>query len=385
MKNIKKFKILNNNVINTFQNPSNENKKKLKKILSKCSKYVNNNKNNKWIKDIINWYENFTLKPEYRGPDIVPNYGLFLSVVISCINCGLTRPLIDIEAEQFFSYIEEEMLRRNLDKKIRNLTEKHVSEIIFKIINIDPQYYMHHLDKYKTMLYSQNSNDNHSNDDDNDKTLNKFIINRIDVTYPDIKFDVQTHFNEFAKRFYIFEQIKLHDGTIINKSDIFNDCPDFKNNLIYYVQFISYNSKYNSYNGLTRLASYIKNLIFRKNKFRNYAIRHNKYNEILFGNENVKEFFCYIIDKYLSNYIRSERNIIFKEYKKNNIEQLINEFIDSDDVEKCCDILSKITFGGELHLFLKRLKQTDKLYDEKNQLLRTGKYLDQKIIKDFPN
>ena len=87
-----------------------------KVILTTCTviftHIVNHSKD--FSKKIKKLYTKYTVDPILRLPDSIPDNVIFLSQIIAGINSGFLPPMLNIHAQQFLEYLEEEQNRRLL-------------------------------------------------------------------------------------------------------------------------------------------------------------------------------------------------------------------------------------------------------------------------------
>ena len=221
------------NLQNKSEKTESDDKFTVKLILSTCSKLFMQNSSD-WKKQFNDTYDKYTLHPILRLPSHINDNCVFIGQIISGLNSEYLQPMINIHAEQFLSYMEEEEARRNLSTKIKEMTDIEIDDIIKYILNID------HIKE-------------------------KMI--------GDIEFNIKNNIESLISNFNIKDQ-----------SDVFNNQDNKLTKFISYaVPFIMERGTYNSYNGVKRIASYISNLIYRNEEVKKNDIKKDKYKEVLFS------------------------------------------------------------------------------------------------------
>ena len=217
-----------------------------KVILTTCTviftHIVNHSKD--FSKKIKKLYTKYTVDPILRLPDSIPDNVIFLSQIIAGINSGFLPPMLNIHAQQFLEYLEEEQNRRLL-KEISM-----IQNIIKFIFNYD--------------------------------YINSFIKPDYDIS--DVCYD---HFDDIIQHMRITKDTFSTNTFGLSLSDIFNG---EHNKYIYFAVHFLLEKNYTSFNGIKRLASYINNLLYKNDLTRSYAITNHKYKEVLF-NEDVAKYF----------------------------------------------------------------------------------------------
>ena len=217
-----------------------------------------------FTKKIKKTFKKYTVDPKLRLPDNIPNHEIFIGQIISGLNCGYLKPMIDTHAEQFLSYLEEEDTRRCLGEKILNLKFEHIKAILAFLFNVD----------YINSCKKQNC----------------------DVS--DLCYDEQS-FNDIIQHMNITDDTFNKNNIDVNivLSDIFNH-PINTKFILYTAPFLIDKHIYKSYGGIIRLASYINNLLYRNDITRLHAIENNKFKDVLFNETVAKHFIKKMIVKF---------------------------------------------------------------------------------------
>lgn len=232
---------------------NDDNKFMVKNILETCTRLFIEEMSNEKMEEFKLIYNRYTLDPLLRLPKKIPNNLVFIAKIICGLNSKYLEPMINIHAEQFLTYIEEEEARRNICDKVKQLDEIKVNEIISNLLNIS--------------------------------YIKKEMAG-------DLEFNIKQNFET------IIEHININGdlGNNINITDIFNNQNNIYTTFITHsVPFIVENHKYNSYKDIKRIASYINNLYNCDDNVRENNIINKKYNEVLFSDVSAIKFIQKII------------------------------------------------------------------------------------------